>query len=166
MSTGNQIYVVQSSAVKDLSSSPADLSVTLSAPATASTGSAITCTATVKNLGPNSAQGIALSSTLADSVIVGTVTPSQGSCGTGSEFNCSLGTLASGSSATVSVSVTPTVAATIQSTATVSSVSYDSASGNNQSTTSTTVTGTLYSMLPAVSTISPALVAPGAGSSR
>ena len=39
--TPNQIYMLQSPLVKDLSQSPADLSVAIQAPSTAATGSAL-----------------------------------------------------------------------------------------------------------------------------
>src|SRR5215469_4845685 len=106
LATGNQIYVLQSSVVKDLSSSPADVSVTLGGPASSGTGAVITYTATIKNQGPNQAQGIAFVSTLSDSLIVNSATPSSGTCGAGGEVVCNLGDLASGSSATVKFNIT------------------------------------------------------------
>lgn len=161
INTPTQIYLFQSSVVKNLSSSPADLSVTLTAPSTAATGTAISYVATVKNNGPNPAQDATLSLTLDSSLIVNSITPSQGTCGTGPAFNCDLGSLANGSSATVTVSAVPSTAATIAGQAGVTSVSYDPTTTNNQATTSTTVTGSEYSMAPAVTAISPNLVQAG-----
>lgn len=159
----SQIYIFQSPVVKNLSATPADLSVTLAAPATATTGSAISYVATINNLGPNQAQDATLSLNLDSSLIINSITPSQGSCGTGSAFNCDLGNLANGASATVTVSATPTNAATIAGVASVTSVSYDPTTTNNQATTtSTVVTGSLYGSAPTVSSISPALVQAGA----
>ncbi len=97
----NQIFIFQTPLVADLSSSPADLAVTLTAPATAATGSAISWVATVSNKGPNAASGAALSMSLDSSLIINSITPSQGSCGTGPQFTCNLGSLADGASATV-----------------------------------------------------------------
>ena len=163
LNTTTQIFIFQSPVVKNLSSSPADLSVTLTAPATAATGTAISYVATVQNAGPNAAQGATLSLSIDPSFIVNSITPNQGSCGTGNTFNCDLGTLANSASATVTVSATPTTAGSYSGSAAVTSVSYDSTTTNNQATASTTVTGSFYSMVPAVSSISPALVQAGSG---
>ncbi|MGA2217212.1 MAG: DUF11 domain-containing protein, partial [Terracidiphilus sp.] len=161
LNTSSQIFIFESPVVKDLSSSPADLAVTLSAPATATTGTAITYTATVADNGPNQAQGPTLSLTLDPSLIINSVIASQGSCGTGNAFNCDLGSLTNGASAMVTVSATPTTSGTIEGIASVSSVSYDPNSSNDQATSNTTVTGNLYGAAPLVSAISPALVQAG-----
>jgi hypothetical protein len=159
--SNNQIYIFQSPLVKDVSASPADLSVILTAPATATTGSAISYVAKVTNAGPNSAVGVALSASLDTSLILNSVTPSQGSCTTAATFACDLGSLANGASATVTVSATPTNAGTLSAGASVSSSSYDSTLSNNQATASTTVTGSFYGAVPSVSSISPNLVQAG-----
>lgn len=156
-----QIFILQSTLVKDLSSSPADLSVALTAPATTTTGTTVSWTATVKNLGPNPAEGATLAMSLDSSLIINSVTPGQGTCGTGPSFICDLGSIADGTSVTVTVSATPTIAGTLAGTASVSSTSSDPVLTNNQSTTSTTVTGSLYGAVPVVSAISPNLVQAG-----
>jgi len=163
-SSTNQIFIFQSPLVKDLSSSPSDLSVSLTAPSTATTGTAIKWVATVNNAGPNSAVGAALAINLDPSLIIGSVTASQGSCGTGTTLTCDLGSLASGATVTVTVSATPTNSGTLAGTANTSSASYDPNLTNNQSATSTTVTGGLYGAVPAISTISPNLVQAGSTS--
>ncbi len=160
--TANQLYVLQGPIVKDVSSSPADLSVTIQAPATQTTGSALTYTLNVENLGPDAAQGVTLTSVFPESVIFGAIQSSQGSCSGSGEFYCDLGSIASGISATVTVTVTPTDSRTLQTTASVSSVSYDPVSSNNQASASTTVTGSLFSAPPVVTQLSPALVQAGA----
>jgi trimeric autotransporter adhesin len=161
LSTPTQIYVLQSPVVKVLSSSPADVAVTLGMPAAATTGLALTWTATITNKGPNAAQGVTLVSTLADSLIVQSTTPSQGSCVGGNEVSCDLGSLASGATAKVTVMAIPSVSGTIESTAVVSSESYDPNQANNQATATTVATGALYSATPVISGISPALVQAG-----
>ena len=163
VNTTSQIFIFQSPVVKDLSPFPADLSVTLTAPSTATTGTAISYVATVANSGPNSATGATLALALDSSLIINSVTPSQGTCGSGTEFTCDLGDLAKGATATVTVSATPTDAATIAGSVTVTSVSYDPTTTNNQATASTTVTGSSYSMFPVISSISPNLVEAGSG---
>jgi hypothetical protein len=157
----SQLFIFQSPLVKDLSSSPADLSITLSAPGTATTGTSISWVATVHNLGPNASDGATAAITLDPSLVIGSVTASTGSCVTGTTISCDLGTLASGASATVTVDATPTQAGTLAGTASVASVSYDPTPGNNESTTNTTVTGGIYGAVPAISAISPNLVQAG-----
>lgn len=159
--TQSQLFIFQSPLVKDLSSSPADLSVTLSAPATAVTGASATWQATVTNLGPNAAEGAMVSLTLDPSLTIGSVNASAGSCGTGTSFSCDLGAMANGATVTVTVTATPTQAGTLAGAASVTSVSYDPAGGNNQASTSTTVTGETYSVQPTITGISPNLVQAG-----
>jgi trimeric autotransporter adhesin len=157
----NQIFIFQTPLVADLSSSPADLAVTLTAPSTATTGTAISWVATLSNNGPNPASGAAVTMNLDSSLIINSITPSQGSCGTGAQFTCDLGSLANGASATVKVSATPSTSGTLAGVATVSSVSYDPTLSNNRATTTTVVTGALYGAAPLISSISPNFVQAG-----
>jgi len=161
INTPAQIFIFQSPVVQNLSSSPADLSVSLNAPKAATTGGAFSYTATVNNLGPNPAQRATLALTLDSSLIVNSITASQGSCGTGVTFTCDLGDLANGASATVTVSVTPTDAQTVAGSASVTSVSYDPVLSDDESTSSTTVTGSFFAMAPVMSSISPSFVQAG-----
>jgi hypothetical protein len=156
------IYIFQSSLVKDVSSSPADLSVSLTAPATATTGTAVSYSVKVTNSGPNAAVGAALFAGLDPTLIVNSITASQGSCSTAATFTCDFGGLTSGASVTVTVNATPTNSGSLYATASVSSSSYDPTPSNNQSTASTTVTGNLYGAVPSISSISPNLVQAGA----
>jgi trimeric autotransporter adhesin len=80
-SSTNQIYIFQSPLVKDISSSPGDISVSLTAPATATTGTAIAWVATVSNSGPNSAVGTTLAMNLDPSLTINNVTASQDHAG-------------------------------------------------------------------------------------
>ena len=66
--SNNQIYIFQSPLVKDISSSPSDLSVSLTAPATATAGTVVSYSAKVTNIGPNAAVGATLSASLAPSL--------------------------------------------------------------------------------------------------
>lgn len=157
----NQIYIFQSPLVKDLSDAPSDLSVGLTAPATASTGQAISWVAKVSNNGPELAEDATLAVSLDSSLIVNSVTPSQGSCGAGAAFTCDLGDIANGTSATITVSATPTNSGTFATSATISSTSYDPVTTNNQSTSSTAVAGSLYGAAPSISAISPNFVQAG-----
>ncbi len=159
--TINQIFIFQSPVVEDLSASPADLYVTLTAPATATTGAAISWVAKITNGGPDQAQGVTLSMNLDSSLIINSITASQGSCGTGVAFTCDLGSLAMGSSATVSVSATPTTSGTLAGFANVSSTTIDPLTTNNQATTSTVISGSLYGAVPLISAITPNFVQAG-----
>lgn len=78
--TANQLYVLQSPIVKDNTSSPADVSVTVAAPASATTGTPANWTIKVANLGPNAAQGVTVNGMLPAGVIFGSIQVSQGSC--------------------------------------------------------------------------------------
>jgi len=162
--TANQLYVIQGPIVKDVTTSPADVAVTLQAPTTETTGSTLTYTAQVQNLGPNAAQGVTLQAILPQSVIFGTISSTQGSCNGSGEFYCDLGSIASGGSATVTVAVTPTVSGKLALTANVSSVSYDPIATNNQASVSTSVSGSLFSPPPVATQLSPALIQAGSNS--
>jgi trimeric autotransporter adhesin len=157
----NQIFIFQSPLVKDVSSSPADLSVSVTAPATAATGTAFNYVATVTNVGPNAATGAALYEALDPSLIINSAIASQGSCSPSAAFTCDLGGLASGASATVTVNATPTNSGTLAASASVSSSSFDPTVSNNQATASTVVSGGLYSAVPSIASISPNLVQSG-----
>jgi hypothetical protein len=159
--TKNQIYILQSSLVKDVSSSPADLSVALTAPSTATTGTAINYAVKVNDAGPNAASGTTVSLSLDPSLVLNSVTASQGLCSATAPILCDLGSIANGANETISVSATPTKSGTFSATALVSSSSYDPTAPNNQSTGSTTVTGSLYGSVPSITSISPSLVQAG-----
>ena len=159
--TASQLYVLQSSLVKDITTSPADLSVSIQAPATATTGTAFSYTVQVANLGQNSAAGVTLTTVLPASAIGGTYTSSQGVCTGGGVLYCDLGAIANGSAATVTISITPTVAGSLTMTGSASSVSFDPVSSNNQANSNTTVTGNAFYAAPNLTQISPALIQAG-----
>ena len=147
--------------MKDITSSPADLSVSIQAPATATTGTAFSYTVQVANLGQSSAAGVTLTTVLPASVIGGTYTASQGTCSGGGVLYCSFGAIANGGSASVTISVTPTVAGSLTMTGSLSSVSFDPVSSNNQSNAGTMVTGNAFNALPNLTQISPSFIQAG-----
>jgi hypothetical protein len=159
--TASQLYVLQSPLVKDISTSPADLSVSVQAPAMATTGTVFSYTVQVANLGQDSAVGVILTTVIPASVIGGTYTSSQGTCSGGGVLYCSLGAIANGGSASVTISVTPTVAGSLTMTGSASSVSFDPVSSNNQANASSTVTGNAFNATPNVTQISPSLIQAG-----
>lgn len=158
---GTQLYIIQGPIVKDSSGTPVDVKVTATVPASVTTGTSFATQFQVTNSGPNSADGVSFAVTLPTQLIYGSVTSSVGSCsGTGTVY-CNLGTLASGSSATITLNGVPSTAGPLQMTGTASTLSYDSDGRNNQATASTTATGALFSPVPAITTILPNMVASG-----
>ena len=159
--TATQLYVLQSPLVKDLTTSPADLAVSIQASATATTGTSFTYTVQVANQGQNTATGVILTTVLPAGTIGGTFTASQGSCNGDAVLYCDFGTINNGSSATLTISVTPTTAGSLSLTSYSSSVSYDPTSSNNQASAAVTVTGNPYNAAPVVTQLSPALIQAG-----
>jgi hypothetical protein len=159
--TSSQLYVLQGPVVKDLSNSPADLSVSVQTPATATTGTAFSYSVQVANLGQNPASGVTLTTIIPGAVIGGTYTSSQGTCSGGGVLYCDLGTIANGSAVTVTISITPTAAGSLTMTGSASSISFDPVSSNNQANASTTVTGDAFNAAPGVTQLSPSLIQAG-----
>jgi uncharacterized repeat protein (TIGR01451 family) len=162
--TPDQLYLVKGPVVKDTSSSPADLQLTTQAPATVTTGTAFSYQFQVANLGPNDASGVVVSTRLPDALIYGSTTASQGSCSGNGSLYCDLGTIKNGASATVTITATPSTAGTIQINGSVDSQSFDPAASNNDVSTTTTASGGLFSPAPAVTSLSPNMVAAGGSS--
>ena len=93
---------------------PANLSVTKTASAEPATlNQPLTYTMVVTNFGPFDATGVMLTDTLPSGVTLESVAPSQGSCSGSTPVSCSLGGLANGASATVTIVVTPNSAGII-----------------------------------------------------
>ena len=156
------IYSIHSNLVKDVSTSNADLGVAVTAPSSATTGSNTTYTATVTNNGPSAATNLTLQATLPVTGSVVSATPSTGSCSTSNGIVCNLAGLASGANATISIVVVQTAAGNGTVTAQVSGSENDPAAGNNQGSATVTVTGSTYSLVPSVVSISPSAIQTGA----
>ena len=121
--------------VSDLSVSQTD------SPDPAVVGEQVTYTLTVHNSGPSNAPGVDLTDTLPGGVTYESATPSQGSCTeTTGTVSCSLGTVANGSDATVTIHIRPLSAGTLTNEASVTSAAADPSSSNNSTSTETTVT--------------------------
>jgi uncharacterized repeat protein (TIGR01451 family) len=99
------LAVVASASAK---SSAADLAVTLSrSPSTVTAGDQVTYTSQVTNNGPDQATNVTLRNWLPGKASFVSATPGQGSCAGSKPFVlCSLGTIASGGSTTVTIVVT------------------------------------------------------------
>lgn len=125
----------------------ADVSVSIAdSPDPAKRNKPLTYTVPVTNLGPADATGVSLNDTIPSHVTFKAVRTTQGSCKSPTSQNhlltCSLGGLASGSTATVTITVLPLVKGTVSDTVTVSSASPgDPNSANNSATATTTVNG-------------------------
>ena len=122
---------------------PADLSLTKSdSPDPVTEGNQLTYTIEVRNDGPDQATNVVVTDTLPgpSDVDVVSVVPSQGSCTQqgNQPVTCDLGTLASGSTATLTIVVTAKKAGTITNTATVTSPD-DTTPANNTATITTVV---------------------------
>jgi uncharacterized repeat protein (TIGR01451 family) len=118
----------------------ADLSVSGSAnPNPATVGQNLTYTLTVANAGPDAANGVVLSDPLPAGLTFISAVATQGSCTGTSVVNCSLGTLTSGVSATVTITVSPTSVGTPANQAAVTSAVADPNSANNVATIVVTV---------------------------
>jgi uncharacterized repeat protein (TIGR01451 family) len=126
----------------DASGASADLSLTMTdSPDPAQNGQSITYTVTVTNHGPSAASGVIVNNTITQPQFVNSAsaTPSQGTCA--SNLTCTLGNLASGAQATITVVVTPGVSgpASITNSATVGGNEPDPVTANNSATESTMI---------------------------
>jgi uncharacterized repeat protein (TIGR01451 family) len=103
-------------------------------------GTPLTYTLTVTNDGPNNAQNVVVSDTLPASVTFQSATASQGACALdGRVVLCDLGTLSSGATATVDITVVPTAEGTVTNSASVSSDTADPDPTDNSDTEQTDV---------------------------
>ncbi len=101
----------------------------------------LTYTMVVTNHGPATQTGVTLSDTLPPGVAFVSSNPASPTCAlAGGTVTCGLGSMASGASRTVSIVVRPSTAGTLTNTARVSGGQPDPNTGNDASTTVTTVT--------------------------
>jgi uncharacterized repeat protein (TIGR01451 family) len=117
--------------------SSADLSITKTASSPFVAGQNATYTIAVTNSGPSDATAVTVSDTLPAPL---TFVSNSGACTTA--FPCSLGTVASGSTMTITttVQVASSASGPVNNTASVSSSTSDPVSPNNSSTATTTIT--------------------------
>ena len=147
--------------------SVADLAVVKTGPASATAGTDTTYNLTVTNNGPSTAINTVVTDALPAQVTILSVSSSQGSCNAGVPGDpfrlttCSLGSLAPGANATMTVNVhiKPDALGAIHDDARVSSDVFDDQLGNNLSTVATTVAGSAD--LSITKTDSPAPVTAG-----
>jgi len=132
----------------------ADIGVTTSVGSAIFLGSNTIYTITISNSGTSAANAVALSDALASGMTLVSVTPSVGSCvTTANPVTCTIGTLASGGTATVVVVETATAAGAYSNTATVS----DSGTPPDPNTGNNTYTAVATVQSPACATVAQAV---------
>jgi uncharacterized repeat protein (TIGR01451 family) len=139
-SAGQDAAVVLGGGQVSLTERPTDLAITKVDSADPSrAGRDLTYTLTVTNNGPNPATGVTVTDTLPSGLSARSSSASQGSCSGTTTVTCSIGDLASGGSATVSIVVRPSSPGSITNSASVSGNQPDPNSANNTATQETTV---------------------------
>jgi uncharacterized repeat protein (TIGR01451 family) len=128
----NDVYVSDRRPAADLSLGKAD------APDPVAPRATLTYTLVATNNSPNAAPDARLLDTLPATVTF--VSASAGCMHSAGQVDCDLGTLAPGTSATVTITITPKARGVITNTATVGSSAPDPDRSNNTATTETTVT--------------------------
>ena len=147
---GNQSFNVNGQAGPLVHSTPANLNVVsagsadLSLTNTASpnpgqAGVGLSYRLVVTNNGPAAATNVLLSDTLPVGVAFVSTTTTQGSCNGSGPVTCTLGGLAVGGSAIVTIVVTPSSPGQIVNSATVTATESDSNSANNQASANTVI---------------------------
>ncbi|HEX6718921.1 MAG TPA: PQQ-dependent sugar dehydrogenase [Pyrinomonadaceae bacterium] len=128
---GATTHTVQAS-LNVVSPSSADLSLTQTAsPNPGQAGVNLSYRIIVTNNGPATATNVSVVDTPPSGVAFGSATPTQGSCNGNGPVNCNLGSLAVGSSAIVTIAVTPSSQGQIVNSVTVSGSESDFDSTNN-----------------------------------
>ncbi len=103
-------------------------------------GTNVVYTLTVRNNGPASATGVAVTDTLPAGTTLVSATPSQGAACTGTTtVSCLLGALATGAQATVTVTVSASAPRVITNAASVTATEPDPNPGNNSAVEPTTI---------------------------
>jgi uncharacterized repeat protein (TIGR01451 family) len=117
----------------------ANVTVRIAASQTTAVGSNLTYTLTVRNLGPQRAQGVVVRDRLPAGVTLVSSESTKGSCSGSAVVTCLLGTLRSGALQQVKIVVQTTAAGRLVNHATVRSAQRDQAMWNNQASHTTIV---------------------------
>ncbi|MGH9523933.1 MAG: PKD domain-containing protein, partial [Terriglobales bacterium] len=117
-----------------------DLSVSIStATVPVVQGNSFGYAVTVSNVGGNGATSVTLTDTLPSQVTFVSATPSQGTCSGTTTITCALGSLASGTSAVVNITVTAANIGSAINTASVSAAESELNTANNSATATVTI---------------------------
>lgn len=137
--TPTQVFLLNTPLVPNANS--ANLQVTqIATPNPASTGQPLNYLISIRNLGGGSADSVTLTDTLPAGAALIETALSQGSLvSANGQITATLGTLAAGAEATLRIQIVPASIGTAQNTASVSSVTGDPDTANNQSVSSVTV---------------------------
>lgn len=155
------VYSLRSNLVKDLSTQPADLSVSLAASGPNATGTQSTFVATISNAGSATATEVVVTAVPPTTGTLVSAVPSTGTCTTGSTFTCDLGSLPSNGTATVTYVVNQQTPGTSVMSLQVSGSQPDSNLTNNQVSSTATITGATYSAAPTLTSIAPSTIVAG-----
>lgn len=117
----------------------ADLSVTITAPASFLLGNNLTYNISVTNAGPDPATGVTMADILPAGLSYVSVLPGKGICSVnGGTIICDVGSMAVGETTSVTLVVKPTAPVTIANTATATATEGDPVSANNAGQVTTT----------------------------
>ena len=148
--TANNSATVSTTVNPPLTPAVADLSLTkIDSLDPVMVGDILRYTITVKNNGPDVANGIIVTDTLASNVTFVQATSSQGTCSGTATITCHIGSLNNGANTSITVFVIPMAVGSLSNSASVSGSSNDPNNANNQDTESTGVTPPLCNGLAA-----------------
>ncbi len=159
--TSYGVFSVRSNLVKDVSSLSADLSVTLTASGPGTTGSDTVYTAVITNSGSATATNVSLALSPPSTGVLVSATPAAGTCSPAAPAACNLGTLPSGSSASIRFAGKQLAAGNAVFTAQVNGSETDPNASNNLASATSTITGSTYSVAPVLASLSPAAIVSG-----
>jgi len=131
----------------------ADLVLTKTGATTASTNANVSYTITVTNNGPTGATNVLVTDVLPAGTTFVSTTTTQGSCSGTTTVTCGLGTLTTGASATITLTIKmPSSPTTVSNTASVTASESDPNASNNTNTANTVVSSAI-APIPALSTL-------------
>lgn len=152
---------LRSSLVQNLSTTNADLAVTLTPSGATTTGNTTIYTATVNNNGPSSASSVDLTAFLPSTGILVSATASSGTCAILGPVSCDLGSLPSNGTATVTITVQQLSPGSATMTVQVGASENDPTPTNNQASSTQIITGGGFSASPTLTSVSPQAIASG-----
>jgi uncharacterized repeat protein (TIGR01451 family) len=122
----------------------ADIALTKTAsPSTLARNGNITYTETVTNRGPDRATNVRLVDQLPSGLTLVSVSATQGGCSGTTSITCSLGSLAPGATATITIVARATATGTVQNSAAAGANEVDPSAANNTASATVTVTAPL-----------------------